>query len=286
MNELSLDLVEILVNIRNQILTITEEEWPELGNLIDSVLPNPLNPMALLPIATGRAVGGNVRDLIPIASAVILFDLSLRIVDDCADQDDSGAIYHAIGIGRAVNYAMALNTIATRELWRVALPADRLSKLLTAYFHSFLQVCRGQDDDLSKRVTTLDSYQEVVRLKTIAAYEFAAAIGAHVGTADSDAISTCSVCGVHLGWMAQILNDIEALWFPKLENHPEIKKMTFPVLLGLSIDHPNAKEIENLYRIQAFDRAHMCALLDEMDVRTRLMNLALDHRDRAIKSLA
>jgi hypothetical protein len=61
--------------------------------------------------------------------------------------------------------------------------------------------------------------------------------------------------------------------------------MTFPVLVGLTIEHPNSSLLKKLYAARNYDRDRICALLDQMDVRTRLMHLALDHRDQALKVL-
>ncbi|MEP0857170.1 polyprenyl synthetase family protein [Trichocoleus sp. DQ-U1] len=286
MNELSVNLIDTLVRIRNQAVAMSKGSWSELETLIDSILPDPLNPIALLPIATGKAVGGKLDELIHVAAAVVLIDGSLRIIDDCADKDNPDALYESIGVGRSVNYAMALNTIATRELWRSSLSSDMVKGLLNNYFCSFLQVCQGQDFDINKRINSLPEYQEIVKLKTVAAYEFAAVVGARIACSESNAIALCSNCGAHLGWMTQILDDIEALWFPITENSLEIEKLSFPILLGLTINHSNAHLLEKLCHEKEFDRIQICKLLDEMKVRTRLMNLALDHRDKAIESLS
>jgi len=280
-----MDYATVLSEIRRQALIIAKSGWDELGELVDYILPNPLNPIAILPIATGIAVGGEVADLIPIAATVILTDVALRIADDCADQDDLDALYQSIGIGRAINCAMALNTTVVRHLLYLGLSPERLVSIFNNYCYSFLQVCHGQDDDMQKRVKTLSEYEELVKLKTVAAYEFAASVGSRVITSDSNAISLCSDCGIHLGWMAQILDDIEALWFPELESYREIEKITLPVLLGLSFEHPNSKLLQDMLNEESYKRLKICTLLDEMNIRRYLLDLALDHRDLAIKVL-
>ena len=275
----------MLASIRSRVVMLAKGGWPALGSLVDSILPMPLDPMALLPIATCRAAGGAISESINVAVAVVLVDISLRIIDDCADMDDPEALYRSIGVGRSINYAMALSTIATCELSRSHLPANRLEELLNCYFRSFLHVCQGQDDDISKPMKTLAEYEEVVKLKTVAAYEFATRVGAHIATSDPNVIAFCSNCGIHLGWMTQILDDIEALWFPSVENSSGIEKPTFPLLFGLIIDHPNTQLLEKLRYAKNYDRTQICTLLDEMNVRSRLLNLALGHRDQAIEAL-
>ena len=64
MNALSIDLTDVLSHIRTRAVAMADGGWPELGALIHSILPDPLNPVVLLSIATGNAVGGKTKDLI------------------------------------------------------------------------------------------------------------------------------------------------------------------------------------------------------------------------------
>lgn len=284
-NDLSLDPVDVLARIRGRAVAIGRRAWPQLGTLLHSILPEPLDPMALLPVATGRAAGGEIGALVPVAAIVLLVDASLRIVDDCADRDDPDALYLSTGMGPAMNYALALQAAATRELCQAHLPADRWPPLVDSYFRSFLRVCQGQDGDMRGRASTLAEYRDIVEQKTVAAYEFAALAGAASVSPDATAIALCARCGARLGWMAQILDDVEALWFPVAKEDRQVARMTFPVLLGLTLDHPNARLLAELRQAREGDRVRTCTLLDEMDVRTRLLDLALDHRDEALAAL-
>ncbi|MCA6598200.1 MAG: polyprenyl synthetase family protein [Pseudanabaena sp. M046S1SP1A06QC] len=285
MIESEIDCKQILSDIRMSAIAIAQREWLELGALVSNTLPNPLNPMILLPVATGTAVGGKSIALIDVAAIILLADLSLRIIDDCADRDNHHALYTSIGVGRSINYAIALNTLVIRELFNLKIPTQKLASLTSGYFDSFLKVCQGQDQDIKTTVESLSEYEEIVKLKTLPAYEFAAFVGAQMVSKDRNLIELCSTCGVHLGWMTQILDDIESLWFPTTKNRLKEERMTFPILFALKIDHPTSKLLEEQNALQAYDRLRVCDLLDEMGVRTRLMNLALDHRDRAIMLL-
>ncbi|MBN2147580.1 MAG: polyprenyl synthetase family protein [Anaerolineales bacterium] len=274
-----LDIRLILAHIRLCCLALCQQEWLALAEIADALLPDPLDPIALIPIATGCASGSPpIDDLEQAAAALLLVSLSLRIADDCADQDNPNALYQEIGLGRAVNAALAFNAIGAREF-------SHHNQITGFYNHAFLQVCRGQDADIAQFVDSLADYEQIVRHKTVAAYEFAAALGAHIATTDPAIIARCSQCGVHLGWMAQILDDIETLWFPETESPTEFKKTAFPILLGLSIDHPNAKLLGEIIHTQEYDRTRICELLDDMDVRARLIHTALDHRDAALTTL-
>ncbi|MBP0010096.1 MULTISPECIES: polyprenyl synthetase family protein [unclassified Roseofilum] len=285
MNQLSVDLKEILAEIRHCAIDITQQEWQELGDAIDKFLPNPLNPFFLLPMVTGIGCHGKREELTRTAAVVTLLDVCFRIMDDCADRDDPTSLDRQVGMGRAIHYAMAINAIATQELLNFAIAPPSSSDLIPYYFQSFLQVCQGQDRDLKTNVNSLQEYQDLIKLKTLPAYQFATVIGACVAAADPQQLNAAAEFGQHLGWMTQMLDDIESIWFPTVENQREIEKKTFPVLLGLSLDHPNAERLEKMFHQKQYHRKTICTLLDEMDIRTRLIHSALNHRDEALKSL-
>lgn len=281
----SANLAETVARIRQQAVLMAGKHWSGLGNIIDSTLPDPLNPFILLPVATGIAVGGQIENLIPVASIIVLIDMALRIIDDCADEDSPYALYQTMGMGRAMNVAAALQSAATRELSNLDIPRVRLDALMARYFLSLSVIYEAQDEDMVALGTDLAQYQHIVQQKTIAAYEFTTLIGAYVSTTNPDFLNRCAKCGVHLGWMTQILNDIVGLWFPEGVSLTELKKRTFPIHLALSLDHPNAKILNNMYMQHNYDYDQIINLLDEMDIKTRLTHEALDHRDQALALL-
>lgn len=269
-------LDRVLAAIRERAVAVAAGGWPELGGLVDRVLPRPLDPMALLPVATGRAFRGREEPLVRAAAAVVLSDVALRIVDDCADRDDPGALDRVLGLGPALNAATALHACAAREFARLGAGEPHVEALL--------QVCRGQERDMQRAARTLAEYQEVVLLKTVRAYEYAAAIGARVAGAGDAAIARAGACGAHLGWMAQILDDVEALWCPPRGHAPE-DRLTFPALYGRALSGPEAAAVGELCDREPRDVEALRRLLDGLDVRARLVGVALDHRDRALALL-
>jgi len=283
MTTLSIDLTKLLSQIREHTVKLCHESWNELGLMMNSTLPDPLGPMVLLPIASGFAVRGQYPYLVRIASCVLLISTALEIIDDCADLDKSDALLETIGIGPSVNFAFALNTIATRELYSISQKNPQFASLIGEYFQAFLMVAQGQNDDMKLGVTTLYEYEAVVRNKTVAAYEFAMTSGALISNADPKEFQQIQQCGRHLGWMIQILNDIEGLWFPNRNDVVEMR--TFPVFYGASLDHENAERLREIIFNKKVSRKEVCGLLDGMDIRMRLLSLALNHRDKAIELL-
>lgn len=282
------DLASPLSLLRRRAVSAAASGFPDLGALLSSLLPDPLDPFVLLPAATGRAAGGSMEDVAPACVAVLLLNVSLRIVDDCADQDNPGSLDRKLGVGPAMNVAMALSTIAIQEVVamerRSGLPSGSLDHTLRA----LVAICHGQARDMGlpaeAGAATLDDYKSIVALKTVRAYELAAALGARAVCADAGVIARAALCGVHLGWMTQILDDIEALWFPVAPALRE-RRATFPLLYGLSQDSPESARLRALVERGQQNSAKARSLLDKMDVRRRLFSIALDHRDAALRCL-
>ena len=286
MTKTLLNLKGTLEDVRNYSIKLVKKDWSDLGSDMDYLMANPMDPMALLPVATGSSYGAKLDDLIHVASIVSLAGTALRIFDDCADKDSTNALYLSTGIGRAIHVATGLSMIATRSILQMPIPIDRRNNFIDDYFHAFLQVCKGQDRDIDCIASTLSEYQQVVREKTIAAYEFAAIAGTYMATSDSYAMTCSKECGAHLGWIQQILDDMEAFWFPDGSNDVSDKEYnTFPVLYGLSLNDPHVANLQLLCSSNERDSDQIRAILDKMDVRRKLMTLALNHRDHAISIL-
>jgi geranylgeranyl pyrophosphate synthase len=223
--------------------------------------------------------------LTPVAAAVTLAAFSLRVFDDCADMDNPHALYLESGLGRATNAAAALSMVALQALLRTPFPVGNAPAAFDSYLQSFVQVCAGQDLELRGVPQSLEEYCAAVQAKTVAAYEFAAWVGARRVTANETLLARCAACGAHIGWMVQMLDDIEALWFADGPNDLEIGRLTFPLLFGLRLDHPAAAALAALSTEPPYDVPRICVLLDEMEVRRHLMSHALDHRDQALAAL-
>ena len=58
--------------------------WPEMRPIFDELFtqPPPLLSVAILPLLCCRAVDGDPKEAVPISSAIVAAEVSLRIFDD------------------------------------------------------------------------------------------------------------------------------------------------------------------------------------------------------------
>jgi len=283
--DLPFDPLAVLTEIRGRVLAIAEERVPNLSGLVDGAMSEPLEPFVLLPVCTGLACGGDIDQLAAVAAPVVATAVALRIIDDLGDDDNVYALHRRAGPGRAANVAAALPVASLEALRRLdALDEGRRARLADAYVDAFLTVCGGQEWDMADPPSSMFEYRRHVEAKTVAAFTYAGVAGALASTDDPDATDRARTCGMHIGWMTQILDDVETVW----EGDGSVllweRRGLLPVLIGLSLDHPGAAQLEEVME-SGGDVASALPVLDEEGVRRYLISEALNRRDGAREAL-
>lgn len=281
----ALDLPALLGRVRARALAALPPEWPALREMVDSHLPDPMDPHVSLPIATALAVGASPGECVPFAASWALIALAVRILDDCIDQDNPQALSQTVGLGRAINAGSGLLLHATAMLRRLPFPVRRVHLMLDEYWEMAVTVHAGQDDDIASRVTTLEQYEQLVERKTIGPFGFAAAGGAMMHTDDFRAVDACRRCGRAVGYLLQVLDDVEALWFPDGPSDLELGKLTYPVLLGLAREPAPQGALRALLADRPLDLVRIRGALDALALRQHLVEEALRARDEALSHL-
>jgi geranylgeranyl pyrophosphate synthase len=277
---------ELLVEIRRNAVASAPPAWPALAATIDGVLADPLPPHMALPLATTHAAGAPLADGVPFAVAWTLISAAVRIIDDCGDNDDPGALHHVVGIGRAINHASALLQLATLVLHAIPPELGR-DDLVAEYAAASLQLASGQDRDLTGGITEMEQYVRVVQDKTCAGYVFAAFGGARVANAAPPVIQACREAGYHTGMVLQLLDDLESARL--LRGDLAQGKRTFPIWYGLArTAHRASRELRALVfgATPARHADRIRVLLDELDAPRAVLAEAERERQRALAALA
>lgn len=275
------DLLPVLARVRALVLAGPAVDFPALAE----ILPDPLPRFVLLPLATCRAAGGSIEDGEPLAAAWTMVSFGVRILDDCADQDNPKAVHLHYGMGRALNLATALLNLAAWRMQQLTPPAARES-IVEDYQRACLRVWAGQDRDIRGGVQTLADYLRLVEDKTACGFAFIGAAGARLATLDQAVVSACRACGYHVGLMLQLLDDLEACWFPDGPGDLAQGKLTFPVWFALAREHEHRDELRRLVEQPQHHEPRIREILDGLDMRRYLVWAALEERDRAVAAVS
>jgi geranylgeranyl pyrophosphate synthase len=282
-------LAGALADIRDRAVASALEAWPAQRELLAGWLPRPSDPQVVLPLATAVGVGAELDAAVSFATVWALICFSVRVLDDCADQDNPRALHLSIGLPRAFNLGTAGLLHAGAELGRLVGEPHRVADVLRRYLDIGVQACAGQDRDITAPPASLQDYLELVEDKTACAFSFAAWGGARLNTDHEPALSAAAACGRHIGTMLQILDDLEAAWFPVGLSDLRQGKRTLPMFFGLAqVDHPAHAELAELLGagVPWANERRVLEILDEMDIRRRLVWAAVKERDLARAEIA
>jgi geranylgeranyl pyrophosphate synthase len=188
-------------------------------------------------------------------------------------------------MGRALHLATALLNLAAWRLQQLA-PPDARDAIVEDYQRACLRVWAGQERDIRGGIQNLDDYLRLVEDKTACGFAFIAAAGARLVTDDPAVVAACRACGHHVGMMLQLLDDLEACWFPDGPSDLAQGKLTFPIWFALAREHEQRDELHRLVAQPQRDEPRIREILDGLDMRRYLVWAALEERDRAVTALA
>jgi geranylgeranyl pyrophosphate synthase len=167
----------------------------------------------LLTILSGLAVGGNLNDLLPSASAVELLHNFSLVHDDIMDDDDTRrgkpTVHVKWDIGTAILTGDGLLGLAYRKLL-MSPNVDGL-KVASLFTEAMLDICEGQALDKTFENTTSISeneYLEMIKKKTATLIGMACQLGAIVGHGTEEEIKSLTDFGYQMGMGFQIQDDL------------------------------------------------------------------------------
>jgi len=278
----------LLPEVRQYIRQHAPVNWPDLQKyVLSSLIEEALGPLAALPLASAAAVGGDMREAIPVAAAWEVLSLSARTLDDLEDQDRPDALWSEVGLSRAFNFSATLYAFSGKLLAVAPWPAEKYRRISLTFIEESLHLAAGQDRDCCSKTRTLEEYWHTIEEKNASAFALACAAGAQCGTLDSELVNSCRTFGYHLGLAHQLFDDFEGIWESKDLGDLELGKITLPLIYGLSIDHKDRDELYKLIsdsnRIQSAERIR--TILDGIHARDFVIWSALQERDLAIAAL-
>jgi geranylgeranyl pyrophosphate synthase len=167
----------------------------------------------LLTLFSCQAVGGNIEDALPAATAVELFHDFTLIHDDIMDQDELRRGFQTMhvkyGDSTAILVGDALIGLAYQEL--IKSPSRYFDVVVKIFTEALVKVCEGQALDKefeSRREVTLEEYLDMIGKKTAWLIKVACALGALCGGGGEEQVALLTRFGYSLGLGFQIQDDL------------------------------------------------------------------------------
>jgi len=273
--------------VRETIHNTIPDYWPGLEQVMEQLIQEPSFPEAALSVASCKAVGGDPEEAVAVSAALIALGFSVRIFDNLFDRDKEG-LWESIEPERTWNYASTVQNISYAIISKSTIKNDLKHRINQCIIDAFFAIAAGQDRDIAGVTHSEEEYWLTVELKSAYVYATACETGAIAGTENEAYINSCRAFGRHLGRSMQILNDMESIWCSKGESDLEHNKITLPVLYGLSVDHPDKDELEDIVNSgRIADKSmRIIEILNSIDTRKFLYWAALKERELALEALS
>lgn len=167
----------------------------------------------LLTILSGLAVGGDLDNLLPPASAVELIHNFSLVHDDIMDQDDTRrgepTVHMKWDIGTAILTGDGLLGLAYRKL--LTTPNIEDLRLVRLFNDAVIEICEGQalDKMFEKTVQVSENeYMEMILKKTAILIKLSCQIGGIVGNGTEEQVAHLADFGLNIGLGFQIQDDL------------------------------------------------------------------------------
>lgn len=227
------------------------------------VFPGGKRIRPILTLAAGELFGADAKRLLPFACAVELIHAYSLIHDDLPALDDDDlrrgepAVHKVFGDGMALLAGDGLLTeafylLSGAEALRATAPEAAVKAIHElAHAAGALGLVGGQALDLEAEEKSVDlATVEMIHVRKTGALILAAIrIGAQVAQAESGDLARLTRYGEYLGLAFQIADDILDSHAGKMEPPPnsrELKKATYPSVVGIAAARERLKEVLNL----------------------------------------
>ncbi|PRX46631.1 geranylgeranyl diphosphate synthase type I [Prauserella shujinwangii] len=217
-------------------------------------------PILLLNAAA--CVGGRAEEVLPAAVGTECGHVASLVHDDIIDRDEMRrgrfSVQHAFGADDAIIAGDALifdlfGCLA--ECRATGIADERIVSALAAVSKAGLDMCRGQhlESRLQGRLDcTVETYLEMVSLKTAAFFRAACACGGILGGGEHEQIRALCAYGDHLGVAFQIHDDLLAYTSATTatgkpaDSDVRNRRLTLPVILGYRRGGSAAAELKRI----------------------------------------
>ncbi|MGE3962275.1 MAG: polyprenyl synthetase family protein [Dehalococcoidia bacterium] len=237
--------------------------WEDEGGQPVEASPGKLmRPVAVL-LAT-ELLGGRVEHALPAAAAIELVHNFSLLHDDVEDASEFRRgrrnLWVFAGAPQAINTGdgmFVVSRLASYRMIETGAEPERVIHVMREIDEACLRLVEGQYLDMSFETrddVTLDEYLAMAGGKTAAMFAAPFAAGAILAGASEATVAALRSYGRHVGLAFQMVDDVLGIWGdPAVTGKPvgddlSARKMTYPVILGLSADDEAGAALRAAYR--------------------------------------
>lgn len=196
---------------------------------------------AALPGLCCVASGGEANWADELAAAWYLLYCAADMMDSIEDEEELDSWWAESGPKGGINISSGLffsAALALNELHRKTFLGSNPSDVVENFYHGFLQVCGGQQEDLAVAQPTLEQYWRIAESKSGAFFSLATKCGAQLATTDAEKLEGFRRYGSAVGILIQVRDDLEELRSLQRGSLPEKKSSlvhSLPLIYALEV---------------------------------------------------
>jgi geranylgeranyl diphosphate synthase type I len=256
-------------------------------------------------LMTCEALGGEVRQALPLASALELVHNFSLVHDDVQDRDrrrhGRDTVWAIWGEAQAINAGDALLAVAHRALASASeagMPAAAAVLAMGVLAERTLEMVEGQVMDIdfeSRTDVTREEYLAMVSRKTGALFDAAFALGAIGAGAPQQSIEALGRCGRSLGIAFQVRDDALGVWGDEAHTGKasgadiQRRKKSLPAIYAFDrADAGQREQLERLYGrddISPADVDWVLSLMDGAGAAQYCAKVADEYRESALREI-
>ncbi|MBN1579627.1 MAG: polyprenyl synthetase family protein [Anaerolineae bacterium] len=269
------------------------------AQLDDTYAPQGKRLRPVFCLLTCEAVGGQMEQALPAATAVELLHNFSLIHDDIEDNSSTRrhrtTLWRVWGLPHGINCGDALFAISFRTMDTLrerGVTAEIVLNAQRMFADTCILLTEGQYMDMifeKQMDIEVDDYLRMVRNKTAVLIACSMHLGALIGGADEGTRSKYAYFGENLGMAFQVVDDILGIWGQESKTGKSAssdiltRKKTLPVVYALG----NA-ELRAIYEqddLHEHDAVRAVQILDELGARQYAEWVAQDYAEKAMACL-
>lgn len=214
-------------------------EWGDLSEIVDRFVATKTIDW-WLPVSACQSLDRSPELAIPASAAVLASQAAIIIVDDILDEDPKG-IHREIGVGKAANLALALESLAFECLMESPASARAKHSAIRSLSDMFSITSFGQAQDVGQ-ISSEVEYWSMIRNKSTPFYGTALQLGALLAEGTDEVAESFHELGVIVGEIVQLHDDLFDAFETPAKPDWRRQSNNLLILYALTVEHEEREE--------------------------------------------